>query len=57
MTSHFLILTVFAALASGAFAMLMREGRAAQVRFGVFVFLCFVVSAFVLGWLMLPFPS
>jgi len=56
-TSHFLILTVFAALASGAFAMLMREGRAAQVRFGIFVFLCFVVSAFVLGWLMLPFPS
>ena len=57
LTSHFLVLTVFAALVSGAFALLMREGRWAQIRFGVFVFLCFVGSAFVLGWLMLPFPS
>ena len=57
MTSHFLILTVFAVLASTAFAMLMREGRSAQIRFGVFVFFCFVTSAFVLGWLMYPFPS
>ncbi|HEX9724215.1 MAG TPA: hypothetical protein VGC53_08020 [Vicinamibacteria bacterium] len=57
MTSHFLILTVFAALASTAFAMLMREGRSAQIRFGIFVFFCFEASAFVLGWLMYPFPS
>lgn len=57
MMSHFLILTVFAALASTAFAMLMREGRSAQVRFGIFVFFCFLVTAFVLGWLMYPFPS
>lgn len=57
MTSHFLILAVFAALASTAFAMLMREGRSAQIRFGIFAFFCFVASAFVLGWLMYPFPS
>lgn len=57
MTSHFLILSIFAALVSGAFALLMREGRTAQLRFGVLVFFCFVASAFVLGWLMLPFPS
>lgn len=57
MTSHFLILTVFAALTSTAFAMLMREGRRAQMRFGILVFVCFVVSAFVLGWVMYPFPS
>ena len=57
MTSHFLILAVFATLASTAFAMLMREGRTAQIRFGIFVFCCFVASAFVLGWLMYPFPS
>ena len=57
MTSHFVILTAFAALVSGVFALLMREGRSAQILFGVFVFFCFVASAFVLGWLMLPFPS
>ncbi len=56
-TSHFVILSVFAALVSGAFALLMRDGRSNQIRFGVFVFFCFVASAFVLGWLMLPFPS
>ena len=52
-----MILTAFATLVSGVFALLMREGRSAQIRFGVFVFFCFVASAFVLGWLMLPFPS
>ena len=57
MISHFLILTAFAALVSTAFAMLMREGRSAQIRFGILVFLCFVASAFALGWLMYPFPS
>jgi len=57
MTSHFVILTAFATLVSGVFALLMREGRSAQIRFGLFVFFCFVASAFVLGWLMLPFPS
>lgn len=57
MTSHFFVLTFFALFVSTAFAILMREGVRAQVRFGIFSFLCFVVSAFVLGWLMLPFPS
>ena len=57
MISHFLILTAFAALASTAFALLMREGPGEQVRFGVFVFICFIASAFLLGWLMYPFPS
>ena len=57
MTDHFLILTVFAALSSTAFALLMRDGRRAQVQFGIFIFFCFIVSAFVLGWLMYPFPD
>jgi len=57
LTSHFLILCVFAALVSIAFALLMREGVRSQIRFGLLVFLCFVASAFVLGWVMFPFPS
>lgn len=57
MTSHFLVLLAFAALVSAAFALLMREEPRAQLRFGLFVFFCFVASAVVLGWLMFPFPS
>ncbi len=57
MTSHFLILSIFAALVSIVFALLMREDTRSQIRFGLFVFVCFVASAFVLGWFMFPFPS
>ena len=57
MTSHFLILSVFALLVSIAFALLMRNDPKEQLKFGVFAFLCFVGSAFVIGWLMYPFPS
>ena len=57
MTSHFLVLTIFAALVSVAFALLMRDEPRKQVRFGLFVFLCFIASAFILGWLMFPFPT
>ena len=57
MVGHFLILSVFAALVSVAFALLMRKTPAEQARFAVFSFLCFVGSAFLIGWLMYPFPS
>lgn len=57
MTSHLLLLTFFAALVSTGFALLMREGARTQIRFGLLVFLCFLASAFVLGWIMFPFPS
>ncbi len=57
MTSHFLILGIFAFLISIAFALLMRDTRKEQLRFAVFSFVCFVGSAFVIGWLMYPFPS
>ncbi len=56
MTSHFLILSIFAVLVSTGFALLMREEPKAQARFGLFAFACFVGSAFVIGWLMYPFP-
>lgn len=57
MTSHFLSLTIFALLVSIAFALLMRDTRKEQIRFAIFSFVCFVGSAFVIGWLMYPFPS
>ena len=57
MNSHFLVLTIFSALVSVAFALLMRDEPRKQARFGVFVFFCFMISALVLGWLMYPFPS
>lgn len=56
MISHFRLLVLFAALVSIAFALLMREGRREQLRFGVFVFFCFLAAALVLGWIMYPFP-
>jgi cytochrome bd-type quinol oxidase subunit 2 len=55
--SHFLILSIFALLVSIAFSLLMRETRKEQIRFAIFSFVCFVGSAFVIGWLMYPFPS
>lgn len=57
MISHFVVLTIFAALVSVAFALLMRDEPRKQLRFGLFVFVCFLGSAFILGWLMYPFPA
>lgn len=52
-----MVLTIFAGLVSTAFALLMRDDPRSQLRFGVFVFFCFIASAFILGWIMFPFPS
>jgi len=54
---HLLMLGAFSALVSTAFALLMREGPKEQVRFGFFVFFCFIASALALGWIMYPFPA
>jgi len=56
-TSHFLILTIFALMVSTAFALLMRHDPQEQLRFGILAFVCFLGSAFLIGWLMYPFPS
>jgi hypothetical protein len=52
-----MVLFIFAALVSTAFALLMRDDPRSQLKFGFFVFFCFIASAFVLGWIMFPFPS
>jgi hypothetical protein len=57
LNSHFLVLTVFALFVSTAFALLMRDDPKKQLRFGIFAFVCFLGSAFLIGWLMYPFPT
>ncbi len=57
MRSHYLILTIFALFVSTAFALLMQKEPKEQLRFGILAFVCFIGSAFLIGWLMYPFPS
>ena len=57
MKSHLATLLVFSALVSAVFATLLRDDTASQLRFGLKVFVAFVGSAIVVGWLMAPFPS
>lgn len=56
MTSHFLLLIVFAVLVSTVFAVLQRDTPREQLRLGLLLTGGFVGTAIVLGWLMLPFP-
>ena len=57
MRSHLLILLVFSGLVSCVFALLQRDDPKERLRFGVTTFAAFVVSVFVVGWLMYPFPD
>ena len=56
MTSHFLLLVLFAFLVSLVFATLMRDEPRAQLRTGAIMFGGFIAAAVVIGWLMLPLP-
>jgi hypothetical protein len=56
-SSHLLILLVFAALVSAVFATLLREDTRGRLRFAALSFAAFVLSALVIGWVMGPFPS
>ncbi len=56
MTSHFLLMVLFAGFVSVVFAALMREGPREQVRLGAMLFAGFVLAGVVLGWLMYPLP-
>jgi hypothetical protein len=55
-TSHFLLLVLFAFLVSTVFAALLRDDPRQQVRLGGMMFGGFVATAVVLGWLMYPLP-
>lgn len=56
MTSHILLMILFAALVSAVFAALLRDTPRDQVALGARIFGAFVVVALVMGWLMYPFP-
>ena len=56
MTSHFLLLVLFAFLVSTVFAALLRDDPRQQIRLGGMMFGGFVATAVVLGWLMYPLP-
>lgn len=55
--SHLLILLVFSFLVSTVFATLLRDDPKSRLRFGAVVFGAFVLSTFVVAWLMSPFPG
>ena len=54
--SHFDAVVVFSMLVSVVFALITKEDRVEQFKYGVFVFLSFLAVAFAVGWLMYPFP-
>lgn len=56
MTSHLLLLVLFAFLVSLVFAVLLRDEPRAQFRTGAMMFGGFIAAAVVLGWLMYPLP-
>jgi hypothetical protein len=55
-TDHFLLMALFAFFVSLVFAVLIRDDVRSQLRLGGIMFGAFLAVAFVLGWLMLPFP-
>jgi hypothetical protein len=55
-TSHFLLLLLYAAFVSVTFATLMRDEPREQLMFGARLFGGFVAAGVLLGWLLLPFP-
>ncbi|MDP1571784.1 MAG: hypothetical protein Q8L86_17445 [Vicinamibacterales bacterium] len=56
MTSHLLLLVLFAFFVSLVFAVLMRETPREQAGLGARMFAGFVFAGLVLGWLMYPLP-
>jgi hypothetical protein len=56
MTSHVLLMAVFAFFVSVVFAVLLRDDVRSQIRTAAWMFGAFVATAVVLGWLMYPLP-
>lgn len=54
--SHFEALLIFAVIVSTVFALITKSTPREQVRYGIFVFLSFLVVALAVGWLMYPLP-
>jgi len=56
MQSHLLLLALFAFFVSLVFAVLLKDNPREQLKTGAMMLGGFVVAAYVLGWLMFPFP-
>ena len=56
MHSHLVLLLLFSFFVSLVFSLLSKDTPAEQLRLGGTMFVGFVAAAFVLGWLMFPFP-
>jgi heme A synthase len=56
MTSHFWIMVLFAFFVSLVFSVLMRDAPRDQLKTGGMMLGGFVVTAYVLGWLMYALP-
>ncbi|MDE2757827.1 MAG: hypothetical protein OXI92_14915 [Acidobacteriota bacterium] len=54
--SHFTALVIFAICVSMVFALSSKETTRDRLRYGIFVFVIFLVVSLGLGWLMAPFP-
>jgi hypothetical protein len=55
--SHFEALFIFGGLVSVVFALINKTTPKEQLKYGTLVFLSFLAVAFVVGWLMFPFPT
>lgn len=55
--SHFLLMVIFALIASTFFAVLWRRERKEQVKLFLRFFLGMVGGGLLVAWLMYPFPS
>ena len=54
---HFLIMTIYALLASSFFALLWREGKRDRWRLFGILMGALVLGGLAVAWLMYPFPS
>lgn len=55
-TSHFWLMVLYAFFVSVVFAVLMRDEPREQIKTAAMMLGGFVAVAYVLGWLMYPFP-
>ena len=56
MTSHFWLMVLYAFFVSLVFAVLLRDDPREQLKTGAMMLGGFIVAAYVVSWLMYPFP-
>jgi hypothetical protein len=55
-TSHFLLMVLYALMVSVVFAVLLRDQPREQLKTGAMMLAGFIGVAYIIGWLMFPFP-